>query len=262
MTPALVPAVLPAAAHAVVPAAVLGVPTGAFVVIVLVVLVGAVLQSLVGLGLNLASAPIITLLEPSLVPVLPLVLAVILPAATLAHDRAGVDWRGLGWVMPARVPGSVLGVLLLGWFSTRSLGIAVGVMVLVAVVLTLRAVEVRPTRGALATAGFVSGVAGTTTSIGGPPVALLYQHRDAQEIRSTLAVFFTLGALISLVAIGLGGDLAWHAVLVGVVLTPVLFLGAIVGVRLQGVLPDRATRYAVLAICAASALVLLVRSLV
>ena len=240
---------------------ILGVPTGPFVAIVLVVVLGAVLQSIVGLGLNLVSAPLVTLPEPSLMPELPLVLAVILPALTLTHSRADIDWRGLAWIMPARVPGSALGVLLLGWFSTRSLGIAVGVMVLLAVVLTLRAVEVPHSRSSLSTAGFVSGVAGTTTSIGGPPVALLYQHHEPEQIRSTLAVFFTLGALISLVAIGLGGSMVWHAVLVGVLLTPGLLLGALVGVRLRGVVPDRATRYAVLGICAASALVLLARSL-
>ena len=204
---------------------ILGVPTAAFVAIAVVVVVGATLQGLVGLGLNLVSAPIVTLLEPSLMPELPLALAVILPGMTLVQSRAEIDWRGLAWVMPFRVPGSVLGVLLLGWFSTRALGLAVGVMVLVAVALTLRAVEVPVSRTALATAGFVSGVAGTTTSIGGPPVALLYQHRSAQQIRSTLAVFFTLGALISLVAIRLGGDLFWHALVVSLVLTPFLLVG-------------------------------------
>ncbi len=240
---------------------VLDVPVGPFVAIVLVVALGAALQSMVGLGLNLVSAPLVTLLEPSLMPELPLVLAVILPVVTLTHSHARIDWRGLAWIIPARVPGSALGVLMLGWFSTRSLGVAVGLMVLVAVVLTLRAVQVPLTKPRLTAAGFVSGVAGTTTSIGGPPVALLYQHHEPEEVRSTLAVCFVLGALISLVAIGVGGQLVWHAVVVGVVLTPGLLVGALVGVRLRGVVPDRATRYAVLAICAASALVLLARSL-
>jgi uncharacterized membrane protein YfcA len=240
---------------------ILGVAAVPLVLIVLVVVLGAAVQSMVGLGLNLVSAPIVTLLEPSLVPELPLVLAVILPGLTLAHSRAEIDWRGLGWLMPSRVPGTVLGVLLLGWISTRTLGIAVGVMVLLAVLLTARAIELPMTRSSLSTAGFVAGVAGTTTSIGGPPVALLYQHRPPQEIRSTLAVFFTLGALVSLTAIGIGGGLEWRAVVLGVVLAPVLLLGTLVGVRLQGIFPDRATRFAVLGICAASALVLLVRSL-
>ena len=92
-------------------------------------------------------------------------------------------------------------------------------------------------------------------------MALLYQHRSPQQIRSTLAVLFTVGAGMSLVGIWLSGDLDTHALPLAVVLTPCLVFGAWAGGRLQHVLPDRLVRYAVLAICAASALVLLVRSL-
>ena len=60
--------------------------------------------------------------------------------------------------------------------------------------LTVRAVHVPVNRGLAAVAGLVSGVAGTATSIGGPPLAMLYQHRHPQVLRPTLAVFFLLGA--------------------------------------------------------------------
>ncbi len=78
-----------------------GLGTGTVVVLVAVVLLGSAVQSVVGLGLNLVSAPVVTLLAPSLMPELPLALAVLLPLATLATDRAEVDWRGLAWVLPA-----------------------------------------------------------------------------------------------------------------------------------------------------------------
>lgn len=240
---------------------ILGIGTTELVVIALVVVLGAALQNLVGLGLNLVSAPVLALLEPDLVPTLPLVLAVALPALTLVRDHDDIDWRGLAWVMPARLPGSVLGVVLLAWLSDRQLGLAVGVMVLVAVALTIRAFEVPTTRAWLLLAGLVSGVTGTTTSIGGPPVALLYQHRPPPQIRSTLAVFFALGALLSLLVLGVGGQLSWDGVLLAVVLVPALVVGTLAGAPLRPVLPGPATRWAVLAICAASALVLLVRSL-
>jgi uncharacterized membrane protein YfcA len=229
--------------------------------LVLVVLLGATVQGLVGLGLNLVSAPVVTLVAPSLMPELPLALAVLLPAFTLARDRDDIDWRGLGWVLSARVPGVALGVLFLAVFSERAVAVAVALMVLLAVLLTLRSVEVpvRPTT--LGAAGLLSGLAGTTTSIGGPPVAILYQHRPPRQIRSTLAVLFTVGAAMSLVGLGLSGDLDAHVLPLALVLTPCLVVGAWAGNRLQGVVPDRQIRYAVLAVCAASAVVLLVRSI-
>lgn len=239
----------------------LGVTTSVLVLLVVVVVVGAAMQSVVGLGLNLVSAPVVALVAPELVPELPLALAVLLPLVTLARDHRAVDWRGLAWVLSSRVPGTALGVLLLVLLSERALALAVSVMVLVAVLLTVRAVEVPVRASTLSAAGFLSGVAGTTTSIGGPPVALLYQHRPAQQIRATLAVLFTVGAGMSLVGIWFGGHLDTHALPLVLLLTPCLGVGAVLGIWLRGHVPDRQVRWAVLGVCAASALVLLVRSL-
>ena len=239
----------------------LGVSTGVMALLVFVVVLGSTMQGLVGLGLNLVSAPVVTMVAPSLMPELLLALAVLLPFFTLARSHEGIDWRGLAWVLPARVPGVALGVLVLAVFSDRAVAIAVALMVLVAVVLSLAPFEVPVRRSTLGLAGVLSGLTGTTTSIGGPPVALLYQHRRPEQIRSTLAVVFTVGAAMSLVGIWLSGDLDTSAWPVAVVLTPCLVVGAWAGARLQHVFPDRAVRYGVLAICAASALVLLIRSL-
>ena len=134
-------------------------------------------------------------------------------------------------------------------------------MVLLGVALTIRAVEVPVRPATLVAAGLISGVAGTATSIGGPPVALLYQHRSPDQIRSTLAVLFTVGAGMSLAGIWLGGNFEVRLLLLALLLTPCLAVGAWAGGRLQGVFPDHRIRYAVLGVCAASAIALLVRSL-
>lgn len=230
-------------------------------VLALVLVLGATVQSLVGLGLGLVAAPVVTLLDTSLMPELMLVLATLLPLLTLVRSHADIDWPGLAWVLPARVPGTVVGVLLLATFSERALGIAVGTMVLLAVALSVRAVRVPVRRSTLLAAGVVSGATGTTTSIGGPPVALLYQHRAPSQIRSTLAVMFTVGAAMSLVGIWLGGTFEARLVWLALMLSPSLAVGAWAGARLHGLLPDQGVRLAVLAVCASSALALLVRSL-
>jgi uncharacterized membrane protein YfcA len=240
---------------------ILGFSTGVVALLASVVVLGATMQGLVGLGLNLVSAPVITMVAPSLMPEVPLALAVLLPFLTLLGSREEIDWRGLAWVLPARVPGVALGVLFLAVFSDRAVAVAVGLMVLVAVLLSLAPLEVPVRRSTLSAAGVLSGLAGTTTSIGGPPVALLYQHRSPQQIRSTLAVLFTVGAAMSLTGLWLGGHLDTDAWPMVALLAPCLVLGAWAGARLRPVLPDGLVRYAVLAICAASALVLLVRSL-
>ena len=75
-------------------------------------------------------------------------------------------------------------------------------------------------------AGFASGITGTATSIGGPPIAIVYQHRPAREIRTTMAVYFLVGAGISLVALLISGDLTRDQAVAALELLPFLALGA------------------------------------
>ncbi len=227
----------------------------------LALLAGATVQSLVGLGLGLVAAPVITLVDPRLMPEVMLWLACVYPLVTLAAEREDIHWAGLGWSLPTRVIGTVAGVAAVATFSTQLLGLVVAVIVLSAVLVTWLALRPPLNRASLLVAGAVSGFAGTATSIGGPPMAVLYQHRPPREIRTTLAVYFMVGAGMSLVGLGLAGQLEAHRALLAACLTPVLPIGAALGRALRVRLPERHVRGAVLGVCATSALVLLVKSL-
>lgn len=239
----------------------LGLEPWVLVVLAATVVVGALVQSLVGLGVGLVAAPGVALTAPELMPGVLLWLAAVMPIVTLARERDAIDWRGLGWSVPARIPGTVVGVAMVAWFSERQLGVAVGVMVLVAVALTVKTVRLPVNAGTLMTAGFVSGVTGTATSIGGPPLALLYQHRDPRQIRCTLAVYFILGAVLSLGGLGVAGALEVRELLLAALLAPGLLVGFLVSNVLRRRVDPNHIRVGVLAVCGLSALVLLVRSL-
>src|SRR5690606_19394867 len=109
------------------------------------------------------------MLLPGTVPGAVQVVNASLPVLTLAAEWRRVDWRGVGYALIGRLPGSLLGGLVVVYVSTRTLGLLVAVMVMVAVVLTARSVAVPRTGGTLTAAGFLSGVTGTATGIGGPP---------------------------------------------------------------------------------------------
>jgi uncharacterized membrane protein YfcA len=224
------------------------------------VLVGAFVQAVVGLGVGLVTAPLIAVIEPSLMPSLPLWFGMLVSGLSMAAERHHVDWRAIGWALPARIPGTVLGVWLVLVFSTRQLGIAVAVMVLVAVALSLRTVSVPVTRTSLVLAGFTSGTTGTATSIGGPPMALLFQHRPAAEVRATLAVFFFGGTVLSAAGLAIGGAVPVESLVVLALVAPMLLAGLLLGFWVRGRVPRERFRLAVLGVCAASAVVLLVRS--
>jgi hypothetical protein len=225
-------------------------------------LLGALVQGLVGLGLGLVAAPVVTLLEPALMPDLMLWLAAFLPVVTLVREHDAVDWHAVGWSMAARLPGTAVGAWLVSVLTSRSLGIGVGVMVLVSVLLTARAVVVPVNRRSLGVAGFTSGITGTSTSIGGPPMAILLQHRPPRQIRCTLAVYFLFGASLSLLFLSLAGQVELSSLLLALGYIPCLVAGFALSGPLGRVVPSRYVRPIVLVLCAASALLLLVRSVV
>jgi len=222
--------------------------------------VGAAVQGLVGLGVGLVSAPVVTILAPELMPGLLLFMGFFTPALSLLADRSDIDWRGLAWSLPSRVPGTVVGVALVAAVADRALGVAVGVMVLLSVLVTWRTVRVPMNRWTLSLAGVVSGATATTTSIGGPPIAVLYQHERATRIRNTLAVYFAAGAVISLVGLAIAGEITAEEVGLAAVLCPCLAGGLTAAVVIRRRLPTDSVRTGVLWICALSAIVLLVRS--
>jgi uncharacterized membrane protein YfcA len=235
---------------------------GSYVAIALAIFLGSAVQSVVGLGIGLVAAPVLTLLEPWTMPGTLIMLALVLPVATLTHDHDDIDWPGLAWSLPARVLGTGVGVAVVAVFTHQQLGVAVGLVVLFMVLITWRAVEVPVNHATLSGAGFIGGITGTATSIGGPPFALLYQHRPAQQIRTTMAVYFVVGAALSLVGLLVAGDLTWDQARAAAELLPALLVGVVAGALSRRHLPAHRVRPAVLVVSALSAVVLVVRSLV
>ena len=222
--------------------------------------VGSALQGVVGLGLGLVLAPVIGLTEPQLLPGLALWLALVYPMLTLTRDWRHADRPGLAWALGARVPGTAVGVWLVSLLPIRLLNVAVGTMVLTAVVLTARSVHLRLTRSTLLGAGFVSGITGTATSIGGPPLAIVYQREAPDVIRSTLGVYFVAGAALSLVGLGISGEMTLQELQLFALLTPVLLLGFLASGPMRTRLDHARVRGVLLSVCGTSAVLLILRS--
>lgn len=223
--------------------------------------VGAVVQGGVGFGLGLVAAPVLTMLDPTLMPGAIQVVNVTLPLFTLAAEWRRVDWRGLGFAVLGRLPGSALGALVVVYVSVSTLGVLVGAMVLVAVALTAWAPAVPRNGGTVAGAGFVSGVTGTATGIGGPPMGLVYQTAKGPQIRATLAMFFFLSAAQSLVILKVVDHLPGKALVSGALLIPFMVAGFLVSGPLRRYLDGGRVRVAVLGVAAVSALALITQSL-
>ena len=229
----------------------------ALVLVTVLVAGAACIQGAAGFGMALLAAPLLTLLDRSFAPA-PLVLAV-LPLSVLIAQRdwAHLDRRGLAWAIGGRLPGVVLGAVAAAALSQHTLALVLGLGVLAAVGLSMVTARLRPTPGTLVSAGFASGFMGTTTSIGGPPMALVYQRRDGPAFRSTLAIYFAAGAVMSLAALAIAGRVGAHELRLGLLLWPGVILGFLLSRPLTRYLDEGRTRPMVLAISAAAALLLI-----
>lgn len=234
---------------------------GQFVAVAAIVALGAFAQGVVGFGLNLIAAPVVGLVAPQLLPATMVVVGVPLSSAIAFRDRDRIDWTGVRWTTLGRVPGTIAGALIVSLVSVRTLGGIVGTAVITACAIATLSNEHRIGRANSLVAGTASGFMDTVAATGGPPLALLYQHRPAPEVRSTLATSFLAGTVLSLAGLVAGGNVAGWQLLVAVALAPMLALGLGLSHVFASRLAGRSLRPAILAFATVAGAAALIRAL-
>ena len=223
--------------------------------------IGSALQGSVGFGLALVAAPVLVLIDPSLVPGPLLFCGLVLTVLMSYRERQAMDVSGLKWGILGRLPGTFVAVVVLTNVPKKELTLILGAFVLFAVALSASGLHISPTMWTLLSAGALSGFMGTTASIGGPPIALLYQNVPGARLRSTLSGYFALGTTISLLALAavgrFGRDEFWSAL----ALLPGVLIGFVLSTRTRQLFDQGYTRAAVLTVSAVSGAIVILRAL-
>jgi uncharacterized membrane protein YfcA len=214
------------------------------------VMAGAALQSAVGFGFALVAAPLLYAAAPSAEQAvgLMIVLGLEVNLLTLLAERRRPDpvWGDVVPVVAWSLPGALAGVAVLRALDAVALQLLVTAGVLAALAVNLRAERRARTatvpapredsprfaerarssapraRWARPLAGLSSGALNTSTSTGGPPVALLLMSRGLRPhvVRDTLTTSFVGFAAVSVAALALTGtrgavpDATWVAALI------------------------------------------------
>lgn len=164
----------------------------------LIIFLGSFVQSSIGFGLAVIAAPLLFLIDPMYVPAPITIAALFISILNTRRFRKSLSLQGLKMAVIGRVPGSIAGGLLLVWVDAKALSLWLGISVLLGVAVSLLPYQINPTPSRLLGAGFLSGFMGTSSSIGGPPLALLLQHQEANFMRANLSAFFVVSCLMSL----------------------------------------------------------------
>src|SRR6185312_9349591 len=164
-----------------------GVRPGEYLVLALALLVGSGLQGSIGFGAGLVAAPVIALVRPDLLPSLVVCSALVITSVVTIRERSELDLRGAGWALAGRIPGSAIGAWMVVAISTTALSWVVALSVLLGIGSAFLGWRPAPSRPLLIGAGALSGIMGTSTSIGGAPSAIGWQGQEPARLRGTMS---------------------------------------------------------------------------
>jgi len=222
---------------------------------------GTIVQGSIGFGTNLIAAPILALINPDFVPVPVILASFVFNVLVARRDPGEKPWEAIRWPLIGLVPASIVGAAAVASISQKGLGVLFGILVLVGVALSVSGLHPRHSKRSLTIAGAASGFMGTTTGIGGPPMALMFQRHRGPQIRASLARFFGVGSVVSFVPLLIFGQVHWADFGRAAVLIPGGLVGFLLSKRLARVLDHGYVRHAVLGVSGLSAVIVLIRSL-
>ena len=225
-----------------------------------VVFGAAVAQGVGGVGFAMFAAPVAAMFFPQLAPGPLLTLGGFISLLTALRERAAIDWPAVSYALAGRAVGTLIAIYAMARFAPQALGVLFACMILAAVGLSVAGLRFSATPGRVSGAGVASGIMGTMTSVGAPPIAIVLQHAAPPRLRATLGMVLFLGSIFSLAMLALAKRYTGYHAGLALSLAPFLLVGFAVSNRLRTLLPPRAVRGVLLAACAMGAVGVLVKT--
>lgn len=233
-----------------------------FAVCFAVTLVAAAVHGSAGMGFALLAAPALVLINPSLVPGPLLGAGLTLTLLMAVREREAVDLKGVRWAVLGCMVGAAAAIPVTRMLTPLSFAIVFASLLLLAVGFSAVGLHVRPSRKVNLGGGMVSGFMGTISAVGGPPLALIYQHESGPSIRATLAVYFTFAGLLSIGALFVAGKMGSSEAVLAGYLCPGLIVGYLVSSYTRRFLDKKMLRPMVLILATTAAVAVVVKALI
>ncbi|MEM7070760.1 MAG: sulfite exporter TauE/SafE family protein [Pseudomonadota bacterium] len=195
----------------------------------LVIFIAAYVQTILGIGFGLTASPLLALIDPQLVPVSALFLSGITAMIGGWNERTKINWTQVSIGVCGRIAGCIIAVVMLALIVGKSnFELIFGVFIAFAIILSIGGWQLKFNRINLLLMSTLSGLMATITSVGAPPMAMIYQAQNPVQARPTLASFFAFGCLISLVGLMVSNWASDQAFILAFLLAPAMFAGIFV----------------------------------
>lgn len=191
-----------------------------------IVYVAAVLQMSVGMGFGMLASPLVALIKPEIVPASIMIVGLVVAFSGAWRERNEIDFKELQLGVGGRVIGSAAAFgVLLTITDTKAFLLVFGVLTLLAVLITAGGTKFVFNHMNLLALSVVSGLMGTITAVGAPPMAIIYHNRPPELVRPTLNAFFASGCILGLISLAASGWLRQEAFFAAVLFLPAMILG-------------------------------------
>jgi len=201
-----------------------------------IVLLAAFVRSVSGFGYALIATPLLTLvIDAKSVVVMNIILGSVTNVFVLFPTRQHIDWRRAAFMSLGSVCGIPLGAYLLSRLDPSIIKLVIAAIVIPFSVLLLLGHSHRFKREALGcgVTGFMGGILGASTSLGGPPVVLflLNQGLVKETFVATLAAYFLFTGMVCIGTFSSLGMITTDLLTKVAILLPTLWLGSYVGIK-------------------------------
>lgn len=227
-----------------------------------IVIFASILQVSIGMGFGMLASPLIALVKPELVPGSILVMGLFVAFSGAWRERENISGTELKLGVVGRIIGSIMAIgLLLFIPDVDSFFVIFGVIMLIAIGMTVYGRKIPFSEKNLLNLSIVSGLMGSMTAVGAPPMALIYHDRDPSVIRPTLNAFFFAGSVLGLASLGSTGWISVKDFIAAIIFIPAMLVGILVSEPFKR-LPSQLMSKLLLSLSAIASILLIIRGLV
>ncbi|MDR9831263.1 sulfite exporter TauE/SafE family protein [Vibrio sp. FNV 38] len=213
------------------------------------IFIGAFIQTATGFGMAIVASPLLLYLSPDYIPGPIIIVGLFIALINTYKYRTQISLNSLKQSTIGLLPGTCVGAAILYFIDVAQLSVLLGSTVLIAVAASILPIKMNITPWRLMIAGFFSGFLGTSSGIGGPPMALLLQHQNVNQIRASLAAFFLVSSSLSLLIQIPIGYMSIKHLLLALPLIPAGYAGHKLAISVLNRISQKAVRNISLTLC-------------
>lgn len=202
----------------------------------IIIFLAGLTQGVTGFGFALVSAPVMVIfLSPKVVVPIVVTYGLLISVVILLECRKWLDLRRIWPLMIAGLAGIPVGVYLLTLLEAGTLKVFIGIVITLfaLAILTGSQKPIKNEKLAFGPVGFVSGLLGGSTSMGGPPAVLFFANQgvEKQTFRANLVAYFLVLSVGAVIAFILNGLVTAEVINYTVVFLPSMALGGLTGIK-------------------------------